>query len=86
VHVLVTDKVPLQQKLGAVVFAIVAICAGTYFLSVADKVTKIEEADAQVEKQEAELLKLQQQAQHRTQFMREVERLKQRLREIGLIK
>lgn len=74
-------KVPLQQKLGAVALAVVAICVGTYFLSVADSVTKIEEHDAQLEKQEAELLKLQQQAQHRTQFMREVERLKQRLRE-----
>ena len=74
-------KIPLQQKLGAVAIAVVLLGVGTYFFSVADAITKIEEHDASIEKQEAELLKLQQQAQHRTQFMREVERLKQRLRE-----
>ncbi len=74
-------KIPLQQKLGGVAVLVVLVGVGTYFLSVADSMTKIEEHDATLEKQEAELLKLQQQAQHRTQFMREVERLKQRLRE-----
>ncbi|MDP2340020.1 MAG: type 4a pilus biogenesis protein PilO [Deltaproteobacteria bacterium] len=74
-------KVPLQQKLGAVAALVVLVGVGTYFLSVSDAVTAIEAHDATLEKQEAELLKLQQQAQHRTQFMREVERLKQRLRE-----
>lgn len=74
-------KIPLQQKLGGVAILVVLVGVGTYFLSVADSITRIEEHDATLEKQEAELLKLQQQAQHRTQFMREVERLKQRLRE-----
>jgi type IV pilus assembly protein PilO len=74
-------KVPLQQKLGAVAALVLLVGIGTYFLSVSDAVTQIEAHDATLEKQEAELLKLQQQAQHRTQFMREVERLKQRLRE-----
>lgn len=74
-------KIPLQQKLGGVAALVVLVGVGTYFLSVSDAVTKIDEHDATLEKQEAELLKLQQQAQHRTQFMREVERLKQRLRE-----
>ena len=74
-------KVPLQQKLGAVAALVVLVGVGTYFLSVSDAVTQIEAHDASLEKQETELLKLQQQAQHRTQFMREVERLKQRLRE-----
>lgn len=74
-------KIPLQQKLGGVAVLVVLVGVGTYFLSVADSMTRIEEHDATLEKQEAELLKLQQQAQHRTQFMREVERLKQRLRE-----
>ena len=74
-------KVPLQQKLGAVAALVVLVGVGTYFLSVSDAVTLIEAHDEALSKQEAELLKLQQQAQHRTQFMREVERLKQRLRE-----
>ncbi len=74
-------KIPLQQKLGGVAALVVLVGVGTYFLSVSDAIAKIDEHDATLEKQEAELLKLQQQAQHRTQFMREVERLKQRLRE-----
>ena len=74
-------KVPLQQKLIGVGILVVLICVGAWFLSVDPARTQIAENDAKIEKQEAELLKLQQQAQHRTQFMREVERLKQRLRE-----
>ncbi len=74
-------KIPLQQKLGAVGALVAIIGLGTYFLSVSAAVAQIEAHDASLEKQDAELLKLQQQAQHRTQFMREVERLKQRLRE-----
>ena len=74
-------KIPLQQKLGGVALLVVLIGVGTYFLSVSDSIAKIEQHDQKLEQQEAELLKLQQQAQHRTQFMREVERLKQRLRE-----
>jgi type IV pilus assembly protein PilO len=74
-------KIPLQQKLIAVGVLIVLIAAGTWFMSVDPALAKIAENDDRISKQEAELLKLQQQAQHRTQFMREVERLKQRLRE-----
>jgi type IV pilus assembly protein PilO len=74
-------KVPLQQKLAGVVLLVAAMGAGTYFLSVADSLTTIEEHDATLEKQEVELQKLNRQAQNRTQFLREVERLKQRLRE-----
>src|ERR1043165_534632 len=65
-------KIPLQQKL---------IGVGPYFFDIDPARSQIADNDARIEKQEAELLKLQQQAQHRTQFMREVERLKQRLRE-----
>ena len=74
-------KIPLQQKLIGVGVVVVLIAIGAWFLSIDPARGQIEENDARIEKQEAELLKLQQQAQHRTQFMREVERLKQRLRE-----
>jgi type IV pilus assembly protein PilO len=74
-------KIPLQQKIGAVVIAVVLIGGGTYMFSVQEALTKIEEHDATLQSQEAELQKLQRQAQNRTQFLREVERLKQRLRE-----
>lgn len=74
-------KIPLQQKLIAVGAAVVLIGIATYFFSVDPAMAQIADNEARIEKQEAQLLKLQQQAQHRTQFMREVERLKQRLRE-----
>lgn len=74
-------KIPLQQKLIAVGLVVVLIGVVTYFMSVSPALDQIADNDARIEKQEAQLLKLQQQAQHRTQFMREVERLKQRLRE-----
>lgn len=74
-------KIPLQQKLIGVGIIVVLIGVGAWFLSISPARATIADNDAKIEKQEAELLKLQQQAQHRTQFMREVERLKQRLRE-----
>jgi type IV pilus assembly protein PilO len=74
-------KIPLQQKIGAVVLAVGLIAAGTWFLSISESLTKIDEHKATIETQETELQKLQRQAQNRTQFLREVERLKQRLRE-----
>ena len=74
-------KIPLQQKLLAVGAVVLLIGVATYFWSVDPALEQIADNEARIEKQEAQLLKLQQQAQHRTQFMREVERLKQRLRE-----
>lgn len=74
-------KIPLQQKLIGVGVAVALILVGVWFMSIDPARTTIAENDEKIQKQEAELLKLQQQAQHRTQFMREVERLKQRLRE-----
>lgn len=74
-------KIPLNQKLIGVSIAVVLIAVATYFWSIAPALEQIADNDARIEKQEGQLLKLQQQAQHRTQFMREVERLKQRLRE-----
>jgi type IV pilus assembly protein PilO len=75
------SKIPLRNKLIVVAALIVAIGLGTYYFSVADSLTAIAQNDDRIAQQEQELVKLQQQAQHRTQFMREVERLKQRLRE-----
>lgn len=74
-------KIPLQQKMIVVGILVAAICAGAWFLDISPARDTISDNEQKIEKQEAELLKLQQQAQHRTQFMREVERLKQRLRE-----
>jgi type IV pilus assembly protein PilO len=74
-------KISLRNKLIGVVVAILLIAGGTYQFSVAESLDKIKTNDDRIATQEQELVKLQQQAQHRTQFMREVERLKQRLRE-----
>ena len=74
-------KIPFQQKMIGVGAVVVLILVGAWFLSIDPARTLMAENDEKIAKQEAELLKLQQQAQHRTQFMREVERLKQRLRE-----
>jgi type IV pilus assembly protein PilO len=74
-------KIPLQQKMIGVGAAVALILVAAWFMSIDPARTTIAENDEKIQKQEAELLKLQQQAQHRTQFMREVERLKQRLRE-----
>lgn len=74
-------KVPGSQKIGIVAGAVAVIALITYFYGVSDNLSLIAEHDETIERQQAELVKLQQQAQHRTQFMREVERLRQRLRE-----
>jgi type IV pilus assembly protein PilO len=74
-------KVPLKQKMIALGVIIVLVIVGAWFLSIDPARATIATNDERIAKQEADLLKLQQQAQHRTQFMREVERLKQRLRE-----
>lgn len=74
-------KIPLQQKIGAAVGGVVLIGALTYVLSVSDATTRIAELDEQIAGQETQLVELEQKAQNRTQFLREVERLKQRLRE-----
>jgi type IV pilus assembly protein PilO len=74
-------KVPVPQKAGGLAAIVALIALGTYFLSVSDNIDMIAALDSKIQKQEAELTKLQQQAQHRTQFMREVDRLKLRLRE-----
>ncbi len=74
-------KVPLQQKIGGVAIAVVLIGVMTYMLSIESALTKIEELDGQIQTQETQLVELESKAQHRTQFLREVERLKQRLRE-----
>jgi type IV pilus assembly protein PilO len=74
-------KIPLPNKLAALGVFLVLVAGLTYLYGVSDKLEAIEENRATIERQETELVKLQQQAQHRTQFMREVERLRQRLRE-----
>jgi type IV pilus assembly protein PilO len=74
-------KVPLQQKVGALAIAVLLIGVATYSLSVSDSLDKIASLNEEIARQETQLVELEQKAQHRTQFLREVERLKQRLRE-----
>lgn len=74
-------KIPLQQKLAGLVLFMIATAGITYLYWISDQIDVMAENAVTIEKQQAELVKLQQQAQHRTQFMREVERLRQRLRE-----
>lgn len=74
-------KVPLNQKLGALLLFILATGGITYLYGISDKLDVMAENEQTIDQQQTELVKLQQQAQHRTQFMREVERLRQRLRE-----
>lgn len=75
------SKVPLQQKLGALVLFMLAVGGITYLYWISEKLDVMAAHEQTIQTQQAELVKLQQQAQHRTQFMREVERLRQRLRE-----
>jgi type IV pilus assembly protein PilO len=72
-------KVPLQQKIAAAALAVVMIAVGTWFLSVSEAIDTIAGLDEQIGTQETKLVELEQKAQHRTQFLREVERLKQHL-------
>lgn len=75
------SKVPLQQKLGGLALFVVVVAGLTYLNWISGHLEVMEMNDNRIAAQQAELVKLQQQAQHRTQFMREVERLRQRLRE-----
>lgn len=74
-------KVPLQQKVAALALAVLLVGVATYSLSVSESLEKVESLDGEIARQETQLVELEQKAQHRTQFLREVERLKQRLRE-----
>ena len=75
------SRIPAEQKALGLVGLVLLLVAGTYFLSISDSIETQEQNEAEIKKQEDELLKLQTQAQYRTQYMREVERLKQKLRE-----
>lgn len=74
-------KVPLQQKVAALALAVLLVGVATNSLSVSESLEKVESLDGEIARQETQLVELEQKAQHRTQFLREVERLKQRLRE-----
>jgi type IV pilus assembly protein PilO len=74
-------KVNLQQKLAGLALIVVLIGVATYTLSVSGSIAKAEQLDTEINTQQSKLVELEQKAQHRTQFLREVERLKQRLRE-----
>jgi type IV pilus assembly protein PilO len=75
------SKIPALHKGLGLVAAILLLVMLVYGMWIVDYQSEIEEHDATIAQQEAELLKLQTQAQYRSQYMREVERLRQRLRE-----
>lgn len=72
---------PLLYKVGGVFAAVLLIVGMDYTFYVSDLQTSIEEHRVTNNKKAAELRKLQEQAANLTKFKREVERLKQRLRE-----
>jgi type IV pilus assembly protein PilO len=74
-------KIPTPQKLGIGAIAVVLIAALTYFLSVSDSLKSIETNNGTIDTQTAEIVKLRQQADRRDEFQREVDSLKQRLRQ-----
>ena len=75
------SKIPAAHKGLGLLAAILLIVMAVYGLWIVEYQDEIEQHDATIAQQEAELLKLQTQAQYRSQYMREVERLRQRLRE-----
>lgn len=74
-------KIPAIQKVLAMVVIVLVIAGGTYAFGVADSMSRLAESEETLLQQQAEMAKLNQQAQHRVQFVREVEKLRQRLRE-----
>jgi type IV pilus assembly protein PilO len=75
------SKLPLQHKVLIMVGLVVLILGYEYAVNITTYQDKIQRNEDTMRQQEAELLKLQTQAQYRSQYMREVERLRQRLRE-----
>jgi type IV pilus assembly protein PilO len=75
------SKIPTPQKVALGVVVVLMIAAMAYFMSVSESLDKIAENQTTIENQDTELLKLRQQADRRDEFQREVDRLKQRLRE-----
>lgn len=75
------SKLPLGQKLGGLALAMLLVGVGGYYVFIDSNMTKVTNMQKQLDRQEGQLIKLQQQAQHRSQFKKEVERLNQRLRE-----
>jgi type IV pilus assembly protein PilO len=74
-------KIPIRVKLLAMAGLIIAIAFLDWYLVVNEAQKTIEQNEEVIAQKNAELTKLQQQAANRTAYMREVERLKQRLRE-----
>jgi type IV pilus assembly protein PilO len=80
-------KIPLPQKVGALAGAILLILGLDYFLVVSDQLATLasldqeEEPKGQKQKAKQKLFEKQQQASHLTEYKREVERLKQQVKE-----
>ncbi len=74
-------KLGAQQKIAGLVGAVIAIIAASYYGGIADTLELIDEQAETIESQEAQLVKLEVQARDRSRYMKEVARLKQRLRE-----
>lgn len=74
-------KIPAVQKVLGMLVVVLFIAGATYAFGVADSMSRLQESEETLLQQQAEMAKLNQQAQHRVQFVREVEKLRQRLRE-----
>jgi type IV pilus assembly protein PilO len=80
-------KFPWQQKVGALAALLIVICVADYFLIVAAQMEEMatldqEEApEGKKQQVKKKLLEKQQQASHLTEYKREVERLKQQVKE-----
>ena len=74
-------KIPSSQKLLGTLIVVLVILGGTFLLGVQESLGRISDAEGSLEAQAMELGNLNQKAQNRMKFMREVERLRLRLRE-----
>ncbi len=80
-------KFPWQQKVGALAGIIMLLCAADYFLVISgqqDELAAMDHDEAPIGKKQTvrkKLLEKQQQASHLTEYKREVERLKQQVKE-----
>lgn len=80
-------KIPLQQKLLGLLAATILLVVGDYFLFVSDQLAEIETLDheedplGKLQTTHTKLVQKQEQASHLTEYKREVERLKQQVKE-----
>ncbi|HJL40221.1 MAG TPA: type 4a pilus biogenesis protein PilO [Myxococcales bacterium LLY-WYZ-16_1] len=75
------SKVPLPQRIAALVLAVVTIFVLTYFIFVSPKQAEIARHEARIQQLDSDLIQKEAIARHLPRYRVEVERLKQRLNE-----